>query len=294
VRDALEIFPPVTSDDLRLVEVQTSEDGSAKYVWSLPDRLCVESVAFPYSGTTHVCISSQVGCAVGCSFCETGRFRNVRNLTTEQIVHQVAASRNNAAGDSSDSKSAVVQFAGMGEPLLNFTSVAAATDAMLERGLASEVTLTTVGIVPRLPDLAHTSIRRLSVSLHATDNVTRSRLIPINRKYPIEEVMASATAYKRATGKQVTVNYLLLDTINDSDDDLERLCEIVDSKLFSVKLKVWNEISDTSLRRSADERFDKFVTVLRERGFDVSICESMGSSIGGGCGQLSANHRGRP
>ena len=293
MRKALEILAPATSDDLRLVEVQTSQDGSAKYVWSLPEKLFVESIAFLYSGNTHVCISSQVGCAVGCSFCETGRFRNVRNLTTDQIVYQVAASEHHAARDSSDPKYEVVQFAGMGEPLLNFASVAAATDAMLERGLAGEVTLTTVGIVPRLPDLAHTPIQRLSVSLHATDNVTRGRLIPINKKYPIEDVMASATAYKRATGKQVIVNYLLLDTINDSDDDLERLCEIVDRELFSVKLKAWNEISDTSLRRSPDERFDKFVTVLAERGFDVSICESMGSDVGGGCGQLSADHRGR-
>jgi 23S rRNA (adenine2503-C2)-methyltransferase len=294
VPPALEISHDSASLDLRLVTVQTSNDGSTKYVWNSRDRFYVESISFSYFGSSHICVSSQGGCAVGCSFCETGRVRNAQNLSVDQIVQQVAASRDNETWDPREPMYSVVQFAGMGEPLLNLGNVAGATDEIIKRGLAAEVTLTTVGIVPRLSELAQTAVRRLSVSLHATDNATRSRLIPVNRKYPIEAVMAAATAYKHATDNQVTINYLLLDGINDGDDDLERLCKIVDHELFSIKLKAWNEISNTSLRRSPSAKFETFAKVLADRGFDVSICESMGTDVGGGCGQLSAAIRSRP
>ena len=276
---------------MKLIERRTSEDSSVKHLWGVAEHVFVESISFPYDGAAHICISSQAGCPVACAFCETGRVRTHRNLTSEQIIHQVAATRHDMPQSVSGNRYKVVQFAGMGEPLLNFHGIAEAAEAMLDQGLTEEVTLTTAGIVPRIRDLAETPIKRLSVSLHATDNATRERLIPINRKFPLEDVIAAATDYKMRTCNKVTMNYLLLDGINDSDEDLVRFSRLIDSDLFSVKLKAWNEISDTDLRISPYARFEKFVDVLGDRGFDITICNSMGADIAGGCGQLSADHQ---
>lgn len=276
---------------MKLVERWTSDDSSIKHLWSVAEHVFVESICFPYDGAAHICISSQAGCPVACAFCETGRVRNHRNLTPEQIVYQVAATRNDMPQSVSDNRYKVVQFAGMGEPLLNFRSIAEAASAMLDQGLTEEVTLTTAGIVPRIRDLAETPINRLSVSLHATDNATRERLIPINKKFPLEDVIAAATDYKVRTRNKVTMNYLLLDGVNDSDKDLARFCRLIDPNCFSVKLKAWNEIADTDLRISPYARFDTFVDVLSDQGYDITICSSMGADIAGGCGQLSANHQ---
>jgi 23S rRNA (adenine2503-C2)-methyltransferase len=270
---------------VKLVNSVTSADGSVKHVWYVAERIFLESIRFQYGDGLHICISSQAGCPVGCVFCETGRVRRNRNLTVEQIVQQVAATLT-----AHESRYAVVQFAGMGEPLFNFAAVAAATDELLDRGLTNAVTLTTSGIVPRIRELARTRVERLNVSLHATDNVTRTTLMPINRRFPIDELIAASTDYKLETGHRVTMNYLLFDGVNDSDADLDRLVRLLNPALFSVRLKAWNEIAATDLRISPPERFAKFVDTLDVEGFDVTICESIGQDIAGGCGQLSADH----
>jgi 23S rRNA (adenine2503-C2)-methyltransferase len=273
---------------MKLVNSVASADGSVKHLWCVAEQIFVESIRFQYGDGRHICISSQAGCPVACVFCETGRVRRNRNLTAEQIVHQVAATRRELPGH--ESRYAVVQFAGMGEPLFNFAAVAAATDELLDRGLTDAVTLTTSGIVPRIKELARTRVERLNVSLHATDNATRTTLMPINRRFPIDELIAASTDYKLETGHRVTMNYLLFDGVNDSDADLDRLVHLLDPALFSVKLKAWNEIAATDLRISPPGKFAKFVDALDTEGFDVTICESVGQDVAGGCGQLSADH----
>src|SRR6202022_4642122 len=139
---------------MKLVNSVASRDGSVKHLWCVAEQIFVESIRFQYGDGLHICVSSQAGCPVGCVFCETGRVRRNRNLTAEQIVRQVEATRHESPDD--DSRYAVVQFAGMGEPLLNFAAVAAATDELLDQGLTDVVTLTTSGIVPRIRELAST------------------------------------------------------------------------------------------------------------------------------------------
>ncbi|MBA15322.1 MAG: 23S rRNA (adenine(2503)-C(2))-methyltransferase RlmN [Sphingomonas sp.] len=265
---------------MRHVESRTSTDGSVKLLWELPGGEYVESIRFRYGDGEHGCISSQAGCPVACAFCETGRVRRHRNLSVEQIVDQVRGM---------GTKLRVVQFAGMGEPLLNPENVAQATRTILAKGLAREVTLTTVGIVPAMEALADLPLARLNVSLHAADDATRQRLIPVGRKYPIREVIAAAVRYRERTGNPVTMNYLLLNGVNDSDADIARLAVLLDPAIFSIRLKAWNAIPGTDLRASPPERVRQVLDTLQCAGFAASLCESMGADIGGGCGQLSAS-----
>ena len=152
--------------------------------------------------------------------------------------------------------------------------------------MTEHVTVTTSGVVPRMRDLPAIPISKLSVSLHATTNDVRDLLVPLNKKYPIAEVIAAAADYKRTTGNEVIMNYLLFDGVNDSDEDAERLAGLLDPSLFTVKFKEWNAIEGTTLRKSPDDRYAYFEQVLADRGFDVTVCLSRGVDVGGGCGQL--------
>jgi 23S rRNA (adenine2503-C2)-methyltransferase len=271
---------------MNLLERQPSADGGVKYLWGMPDaKRSVESIFFMLGGGKHVCISTQIGCPVGCIFCETGRQKTLGNLSASEIHAQVVA----ATKEHGRLKRVVV--AGMGEPLLNLKAVGDAARQVLHEDLADEITITTSGIVPEMPGLDDVPLHLLSVSLHATTNETRTRLIPTNRKYPLEDVIAQATAYRERTGVPVMMIYLLFDGINDSDEDLERLLKLLDPSLFSVKLKEWNEIEDSVVRMAPSTRFDIFVDGLAAGGFAVGVDRSAGVDVGGGCGQLHSKVR---
>jgi 23S rRNA (adenine2503-C2)-methyltransferase len=272
---------------MKLAQKAVSLDGSVKHLWELSGRAVVESTYFQLNRQPHLCLSSQAGCNVRCVFCETGRQRNQHNLSSHEIVAQAMLSRDDVGLSPGIFKA--VLFAGMGEPLLNFRSVAAAAEELLSRRLTHEVTLTTSGIVPRMRELASVPIRLLNVSLHATTNEIRDRLIPINRQYPLEEVLDAAMAYRCATGNPVTINYLLLAGVNDSDRDVERMLGLLDPAMFAIKLKVWNALSGSDLIASPAERFDAFESALTAHGFHVTVDRSQGTDIAAGCGQLGAS-----
>lgn len=274
---------------MKIVRSVRSADGSVKYLWRLENDQTVESIFFRLDEAPHVCISSQVGCNVGCRFCETGKQSVLANLSPDDIAAQVTGVIGDEKADFVERHFDSVILAGMGEPLHNYHSIISAAEDMLSGGLTDRVTVTTSGVVPMIRQLTDSAISTLSVSLHATTNELRNQLVPINRKYPIEEVVSAATFYREKTGHQVIMNYLLFDGLNDLDEDVSRLAKLLDPTLFSIKLKDWNAVSDTGLRSSAPERYRYFHERLGEYGFNATICISRGGDIGGGCGQLRSD-----
>lgn len=280
---------------MKLLDEVHSEDGSIKSLWEIRPGISVESVQFTLAGRRHVCISSQAGCNLACLFCETGKQKNMLDLSAEDIVAQVRNSITRDGGSMAPASAPfyVAQFAGMGEPLRNTAAVGQAARDLFDQGLATEVTLTTAGVVSALPELAAIPLTRLNVSLHASTDAVRDRLVPINRKYPIAQLMAGVHQYRETCGVPVTFNYLMFDGVNDSDGDAERLAGLLlhGGHRYPLRLKMWNPIAGTGLTPSPRARVDRFRQLLGAEGFEVLLCESMGSDVGAGCGQLRSLDR---
>lgn len=269
------------------IEKQIAPDGTAKYLWQLSDGGTVESLTFSYCGQRTICVSTQMGCAVKCPFCETGRQGMQRNLTAEEIIGQVVAALNDgAAGD--ERRFDIVTISGMGEPLLNFDHVTEAIRVMRRDELSREISVTTAGIVPNIYKLAHADVTRLSISLHATTDEMRNRLVPVNRKYPIASLLEAARYFYSQVRQRVRATYLMLDQLNDTDDDLERMIRLLDRDIFRVRLREWNAIGNVGYARSS--RSAHFERRLLEEGFNVYISRNVGVDIEGGCGQLRSRY----
>ncbi|TNE63507.1 MAG: radical SAM protein [Alphaproteobacteria bacterium] len=281
------------ASNMVLLNKSFGQDGSVKFLWGMPDEVkSVESVYFTINGKPAACISTQIGCTVGCVFCETGKQKVLGNLSAGEIVRQIAAVNDDRrAADPGFKKLDTAIVAGMGEPLLNIDALKEAAYTMLEDEMVEHVTVTTSGILPAFEKLKESPFSILSISLHATDNDTRTRLIPINKKYPIEDLLATARDLRESTDMPIIMNYLMFDGVNDSDADLERLIGLLDPSLYRVKLKQWNTIDETELTSSPLERFKTFEAGLKGEGFDVSIDYSMGVELDAGCGQLRSRVR---
>jgi len=279
--------------DIICVRTQHSSDGSIKFLWQLPDQKLVESIyfTFPDAGEERpfLCISSQDGCNVGCAFCATGQQLMRRNLTAHEIVAQVVKSLDIVQAAGLPATVFHVAFAGMGEPLNNYEQVIAAATHLRAKGLAEIVSVSTSGIVPglqKLASVAQTSVNRLYISLHATTDELRDRLVPMNRKYSLAQVLEASKEYAHRTGTKVTATYLLFDKMNDTDEDLQRLFRLLDPAKFIVQLSVWNPVSGMHFVPSP--RIDTFYEKLMQHGYEAFIQRSKGSDIDGGCGQLRA------
>lgn len=271
---------------MKVLTKNISSDQSCKYLWQLSDQHSVESILFRLNDSISTCISSQIGCNVGCIFCETGKQRNIRNLSVQEIYDQVdIAIRDH--GQKILFKSVI--FAGMGEPLLNFENVKDASRKLLQAELTESITITTSGIVPKIRELHHIPIERLSISLHATTNEKRSQIIPINNRFPIEDILGASYEYYKKTMTPITINYLLFDNFNDSDEDLYRMIELIDNEIFDIKLKQWNYVDDVALNPSS--RMQHFHRELEHADFRVTSDFSKGTDVAGGCGQLRSLHR---
>lgn len=269
------------------VAEQHSSDGSKKFLWQFSDGLTVECVRFTFHSQEYVCVSSQIGCNVGCAFCATGQQRSLRNLTVEEIYQQVAYTVKQDRQSVGMHQLYQVAIAGMGEPLLNFSNVTQAAARLRSDGLTETVSVSTSGIVPRIRELATTAavgVNKLFISLHATRDDIRKTLIPITEKYPIAAVLEAARAYYEHVGVKVTATYLMFEHINDSDGDLERLLMLLDPQIFIVQLSEWNAIPGVTFVSSP--RIEHFHEQLAYSGFEVFIQRSKGQDIEGGCGQL--------
>lgn len=270
----------------RPVAEQPSADGTIKWALELTDGQRVETVFIPEEARSTLCVSSQVGCALDCSFCATARQGFSRNLTTGEIIGQVwHATR--ALGRPPTN----VVMMGMGEPLANFDAVVRAMDIM-QNDLAymlakTRVTLSTSGIVPNIYRLAEVSEVSLAVSLHAPDNALRDELVPINRKYPLEQLIPACHAYLRGEPRRrVTWEYVMIDGVNDTDRHAKALIRLLEGVPSKVNLIPFNPFPGSGYRTSPLERIEAFRQRLKRSGLVATTRKTRGDSIAAACGQL--------
>jgi 23S rRNA (adenine2503-C2)-methyltransferase len=274
-----------------------------KALHTLDDGRVVESVLmrYPARGSrrerTTLCISSQAGCAVGCPFCATGELGLWRDLRTSEIIDQARYWRNELAAEGRRLSNIV--FMGMGEPLLNPDAVLAACGALSDGnrfGLGQRhITVSTSGVVPGIERM--TTLRRqykLAVSLHAARPDLRDVLVPLNRKYPLEDVVAAATDYADATGRRVTYEMVMIDRINDTPVDARATAELLRGRLAHVNLIPMNPVAHTPWQPSSPERVEAFAATLRAVGLHTTVRRNRGIDIGAACGQLAAEKAGQP
>ncbi len=279
-----------TIDRLNIQCVETSRDGSRKYLFRLKDGHHIETVLIPEKGHATLCISSQVGCAQGCRFCLTARNGFTRNLTADEMVSQVRDVKNDM-DNPGDLTNIVVM--GMGEPLANYDNLIRAMNIILdgEFGLKfakRRVTVSSAGMVPRLEDLGRDIPVNLAISLNATDNKTRDHLMPINRKYPLEILLEACRKYKLQPHRRITFEYILMDGINDSKADALRLAELLRPIRAKINLIPFNEHRGSDFKCPAESVIQCFQQILIDRNYTVMIRRSKGQDISAACGQLAA------
>jgi 23S rRNA (adenine2503-C2)-methyltransferase len=274
---------------------QQSIDGTHKWLLRLEDGNAIETVFIPEDDRGTLCISSQVGCALDCTFCSTARQGFNRNLTTAEIIGQLWVAKRALQSDPKGSRvvSNVVMM-GMGEPLLNFDNVINALRLMLDDnayGLSKRrVTVSTSGVLPALDRLADVMDVSLAVSLHAPNDELRDQLVPLNRKYPIKELLATCRQFldKKTTERNhITWEYVMLDGINDSDDHAHQLAKLLKGIPSKINLIPFNPFPSTRYARSSNNRIHRFRDILIEAGYTVMTRKTRGDDIDAACGQLA-------
>jgi 23S rRNA (adenine2503-C2)-methyltransferase len=268
---------------------QQSRDGTVKYLLRLEDGKAVEAVAIPEKSRTTFCISSQIGCPLGCTFCLTARMGLVRNLTPGEIAGQAAV----LAGEQGlQANEYNLVFMGMGEPMNNYDSVLAAFRILVDpQGLGiapRHITLSTAGVVPGLRRIAAESPRpRIAVSLSATTDKLRDELMPVNRAYPLAVLFETLRAIPLAPRERITFEYVLLRGINDSLDDAVRLAALAGRMSVKINLIPYNEASVQGYARPAPAAARAFRDLLLARGLRASLRKRRGADISAACGQLA-------
>ncbi len=286
ISSALVQAPSVMADS-------TAIDGTRKWLLSVGAANGIETVFIPETGRGTLCVSSQVGCALECAFCSTGRQGFNRNLTVAEIIGQLWwANRALGATPRGERVISNVVMMGMGEPLANFDNVVSAMKIMLDDygyGLSRRrVTLSTSGMVPAIDRLAEQLPVALAVSLHAPDDELRDRLVPINKKYPLKELMAACKRYIKVAPRDfVTFEYVMLDGVNDSVEQAKQLVALVKGVSCKFNLIPFNPFPDSGFERSSPERIGAFRDVLMRAGLVTTTRKTRGDDIDGACGQLA-------
>ena len=276
-----------------LIKQQTSRDGTKKYLWQLNDGARIESVLLNHGGHKTACISSQAGCPLGCMFCETGANGFTRNLTRGEILGQFLMMEKLNGSDISN-----IVFMGMGEPLLNEAAVFSAIRSLNDKNMrnlgARHITISTSGIVPGIEDLADFEVAlRLSVSLHAPNDALRSKLMPINKQYPLQKLVAALRRYRERTGERITFEYALIDRVNDEPEHAYEMAALLDGLAPYINLIPFNPIpSRPELRRSEPARVKAFCGALSGLKIEFELRKERGGDIMAACGQLAGSARG--
>ena len=273
---------------------KTSEDGTRKWVISVGNKDLIEMVLIPEKNRATLCVSSQVGCAVDCSFCATGKQGFSRNLNLDEIIGQVWVAANSFGVPRSPNDRPItnVVMMGMGEPLLNFDPVVDAMNLMMDDnayGLSKrKVTLSTSGIVPKIDDLGKVTDVALTISLHAPNDELRNKLVPINKKYPIKDLIDSVKRYvEGCSDKRVTtIEYILIEDVNDSLDLAEELCELLRQLPCKINLIPFNSFSESEYKTPSGNRVKRFQRFLQDKGYVTTIRSTRGDDIMAACGQL--------
>lgn len=273
---------------LEQVKKQSSETTN-KYLFRLDDGNLIEAVLMKHNYGLSVCVSSQVGCNMGCSFCESGRLRKVRNLEASEIVRQILMIED----DIKERISSVVVM-GIGEPFDNYDNIMKFIRIIndpngIEIG-ARHITVSTSGIVPKIIDYANENIQtNLAISLHAPNDILRSQIMKVNKVYNIEKLMEAVDYYIDKTNRRVTMEYLLLSGVNDTLKCAQELVELLRGKNVYVNLIPYNETSHIEYKRSSNENVMKFYDYLKKKNINVTVRREFGGNIDAACGQLRAN-----
>ena len=282
-----EIVTRARISSLIIEKIQEARDGTKKILFRLEDKNHIESVLIREKNHWTLCISTQVGCQMGCKFCLTGKYGFKRNLLPSEIVDQIAMARiNTPEGDNIKN----VVMMGMGEPLANYKNTVQAIKIITSNyGLAltpRKVTVSTCGIVPMIEHLGNDTPVNLAVSLNASDNETRSMLMPINRMYPIESLVEACRTFPMPRRRKITFEYILIKGVNDSPDDAERLARIMKDVPCKFNLIPFNEFPGSEFKTPGDERINAFRNILVKHKYTAVTRKSKGRDILAACGQL--------
>ncbi|MGM9934459.1 23S rRNA (adenine(2503)-C(2))-methyltransferase RlmN [uncultured Clostridium sp.] len=274
-----------------IIEVYKSElDGTEKFLLAFPDGNLIESVLMRYKHGNSICISTQVGCRMGCKFCASTIEGRVRNLTTGEILSEVIAVQNYIGERISN-----IVLMGSGEPLDNYDNVVKFLDVVsADYGLnigQRHITLSTCGIVPKIYELADRELSiTLAISLHAFNDEKRKEIMPIARKYTISELLEACRYYLNKTNRRITFEYALVKDVNDGIEDAKALGKLLRGMLCHVNLIPVNEIKENTFKRSSKKTIEEFSEILKNNGIEVTTRREMGSDINAACGQLRRSY----
>lgn len=265
---------------------QQSKDGTVKYLFRMADGNCIETVVMRYSYGNSICVSTQVGCRMGCRFCASTQAGRVRNLEAGEIASEIYA----AQQDIGERISHIVLM-GIGEPLDNFDNVMNFLEMIsspdgLNIGMRN-ISLSTCGIVPQIDRLAEYKLQlTLSISLHAPNNLSRSRMMPVNDAYPIEELIAACRRYQKTTGRRISFEYSMVRGVNDSPADAKQLAELIKGMGAHVNLIPINPVDGSPYSATDAKNVKRFQGLLTELGVNATVRRRLGSDISAACGQL--------
>lgn len=273
--------------DIEIKNKQVSDDGTIKYLIQYPDGKCVETVLMRFDNRANLtaCVSSQVGCAVNCGFCATGKQGFIRNLTSKEIVEQVLTIQRDTG-----LKVTNVVFMGQGEPLLNLDNVLKALDIFnnnFQVG-ARRITISTSGIIPQINKLADLKLQStLAISLHAPNSQIRARIMPIEKKYPLDALKKALKNYVDKTGRRITIEYLLIKDLNDSIEVAKELAHFLRDLKCNINLIPYNSVDESGFKKPSNKSIMKFKYILEHSGKKVTIRLERGADIDAACGQLA-------
>lgn len=275
-----------TMCNYKILKKQESSDGTKKYLFDVLDGNAIETVLMQYHHGKTVCVSTQIGCKMGCKFCASTGINFIRNLTAGEIVEQILAVEQDI-----DDKISNIVYMGIGEPLDNYDNVIKSIRILNnQKGLnigARHISVSTSGLVPRIYDFANEDLQcTLSISLHATDNTKRSAMMPVNNLYSIEELMEACKYYIAKTNKRISFEYALAKDNNDNLEDAKALVNLLKGMLCHVNLIPINKIENGKFTKSSNDNIIKFRDYLNDHGIVATIRRELGSDIDAACGQL--------
>lgn len=287
--DAQICFPEVVFD-------RTSQDGTRKWLLKLDCGNNIEMVFIPERDRGTLCVSSQIGCGLNCTFCATGAQGFNRDLSVGEIIAQVSIANRLLGEEKPPRRVTNVVMMGMGEPLLNYDNVVKAMDIMMDDlayGLSKyRVTLSTSGLVPQMRNLAENSEVALAVSLHAPNDELRNVLVPINKKYPLKELMQACRDYfnvRNESKRYITMEYVMLDSVNDQNEHADQLIKLLANVRCKINLIPFNPFPNTRYQRSSKKRIDAFQLRLMNAGYNTIVRRTRGEDIDAACGQLAGD-----
>ena len=273
-----------------VIKEKQSNDTTLKYLFELSDGNLIEAVVMKHDYGNSVCVSSQIGCNMGCAFCESGRLKKVRNLNAYEMVSQILQ-----VEEDLNIRISHIVLMGIGEPFDNYDNVIKFIDIVNEpKGIdigARHITVSTSGLVPKINEFSNNSKQvNLAISLHAPNNKIRNEIMSVNKAYPIEQLIQSVKDYIKKTNRRVTFEYIMLDKINDTEECAKELSNLLRGINCYVNLIPYNETSHIKFKSSKKEQIMKFYDILKKNNINVTIRKEFGRKVSAACGQLRSNY----